>query len=368
MAIPAFIARHLGEQAYRRRIGKGLTEAHGRAGRRDIELSDLRAVVFSDHHRGVGDGADDFRALRARVLRRAGLVPRAGLRAVAAGRRRGAVGEQPAQGHEALRERARAGAPVRRPPAALLRQPRHGVAQQSLRRRSSWPATFRAPRSEEAVRVVITGSGEPLGTLFLVHGHQGTTRQRQPPGGAVLAPGRALRLGDAAAAHVLRQHLAGQRRPSCAASTTVRWRRGPTPMPSASSWWPATRTGPSSPTAGRRTWRPRPGPAERPTSRRRPAATTSRRRAAPARWRWRASCATTTTEPVALERPSYFNTGCCSFGDGDVTALEFSDEQVRLVRWLDDGGGVAAHPLEPARDLTEIFGRVTGQAPDRASR
>ena len=61
MAIPAFIARHLGEQAYRRRIGKGLTEAHGRAGRRDIELSDLRAVVFSDHHRGVGDGADDFR-------------------------------------------------------------------------------------------------------------------------------------------------------------------------------------------------------------------------------------------------------------------------------------------------------------------
>ena len=61
MAIPAFIARHLGEQAYRTRIARGLTEAHERAGRRDIELADLRAVVFSDHHRGVGDGADDFR-------------------------------------------------------------------------------------------------------------------------------------------------------------------------------------------------------------------------------------------------------------------------------------------------------------------
>ena len=68
-------------------------------------------------------------------------------------------------------------------------------------------------------------------------------------------------------------------------------------------------------------------------------------------------------QPVALERPSYFNTGCCSFGDGDVTALEFCGEQVRLVRWLDDGGGVAPHPLEPPRDLTEIFGRVTGRAP-----
>jgi hypothetical protein len=71
-------------------------------------------------------------------------------------------------------------------------------------------------------------------------------------------------------------------------------------------------------------------------------------------------------QPVALARPSYFNTGCCSFGDGDVTALELCDEQVRLVRWLDEGGGVAPHPLEPARDLTEIFGRVTGEAPDRA--
>jgi hypothetical protein len=66
---------------------------------------------------------------------------------------------------------------------------------------------------------------------------------------------------------------------------------------------------------------------------------------------------------VALERPSYFNTGCCSFGDGDVTGLEFAGGQVRLVRWLDDGGGVAPHALEPPRDLTDIFARVTGQAP-----
>ena len=36
-------------------------------------------------------------------------------------------------------------------------------------------------------------------------------------------------------------------------------------------------------------------------------------------------------QPVALERPSYFNTGCCSFGDGDVTALGVPPAgQVRL--------------------------------------
>ena len=60
MAIPAFIARHFGPEAYARQIGKGLSDAYGRAERRQVELGDLRAVVFSDHHRGRGDGADDF--------------------------------------------------------------------------------------------------------------------------------------------------------------------------------------------------------------------------------------------------------------------------------------------------------------------
>jgi hypothetical protein len=39
---------------------------------------------------------------------------------------------------------------------------------------------------------------------------------------------------------------------------------------------------------------------------------------------------------VELKKPSYFNTGCCAFLDGDVTGLEFSDGEIRLVRWPDD--------------------------------
>jgi len=39
---------------------------------------------------------------------------------------------------------------------------------------------------------------------------------------------------------------------------------------------------------------------------------------------------------IAFKKPSYFNTGCCSFLDGDVTGLEFSDGEIRLVRWPDD--------------------------------
>ena len=32
-------------------------------------------------------------------------------------------------------------------------------------------------------------------------------------------------------------------------------------------------------------------------------------------------------------KPCYFNTGCCSFSDGEITGLEISDGIIRLVRW-----------------------------------
>jgi hypothetical protein len=39
---------------------------------------------------------------------------------------------------------------------------------------------------------------------------------------------------------------------------------------------------------------------------------------------------------MAFKKPSYFNTGCCAFSDGDITGLELSDGEIRLVRWPDD--------------------------------
>jgi len=31
--------------------------------------------------------------------------------------------------------------------------------------------------------------------------------------------------------------------------------------------------------------------------------------------------------------PSYFNSGCCCFNDGDITGIEIADECIRLIRW-----------------------------------
>lgn len=60
-----------------------------------------------------------------------------------------------------------------------------------------------------------------------------------------------------------------------------------------------------------------------------------------------------------VDPPCYFNTGCCSFGDGDVTGLEIADGRIRLVRWLDDGGRPAPKLLAEA-GLADVFAAVRG--------
>jgi predicted phosphodiesterase len=52
--------------------------------------------------------------------------------------------------------------------------------------------------------------------------------------------------------------------------------------------------------------------------------------------------------------PCYFNTGCCSFGDGDVTGIEIANGMIRLVRWPADDGRPVAKVLEPAM-IRDIF-------------
>ncbi len=45
-------------------------------------------------------------------------------------------------------------------------------------------------------------------------------------------------------------------------------------------------------------------------------------------------------------KPSYFNTGCCCFSDGDITGIEIADGYLRLIKWTDSGG-------EPVKKILE---------------
>jgi UDP-2,3-diacylglucosamine pyrophosphatase LpxH len=60
----------------------------------------------------------------------------------------------------------------------------------------------------------------------------------------------------------------------------------------------------------------------------------------------------------SMHRPSYFNTGCCSFSDGDVTGIEIADGAIRLVRWPDDAGNPRAKVLQEAK-LLDVFKAVS---------
>lgn len=45
-------------------------------------------------------------------------------------------------------------------------------------------------------------------------------------------------------------------------------------------------------------------------------------------------------EAPATEKliPSYFNTGCCCFSDGDITGIEIESGYIRLIKWHDNNG------------------------------
>lgn len=47
-----------------------------------------------------------------------------------------------------------------------------------------------------------------------------------------------------------------------------------------------------------------------------------------------------------MAKPSYFNSGCCCFSDGDMTAIEIMGDSIRLVKWHEEKG-------EPVRTVLE---------------
>ncbi len=48
-------------KSYARRIKKGLDKSYDKAHQMEMDLSEMKLVIFSDHHKGAGDNADDFR-------------------------------------------------------------------------------------------------------------------------------------------------------------------------------------------------------------------------------------------------------------------------------------------------------------------
>jgi UDP-2,3-diacylglucosamine pyrophosphatase LpxH len=61
-------------------------------------------------------------------------------------------------------------------------------------------------------------------------------------------------------------------------------------------------------------------------------------------------------------RPAYFNTGCCKFSDGDITGLEIDEGMLRLIKWAapTSAGRPAERVVLREGSLREMFGRLRG--------
>jgi predicted phosphodiesterase len=53
-------------------------------------------------------------------------------------------------------------------------------------------------------------------------------------------------------------------------------------------------------------------------------------------------------------KPSYFNSGCCCFSDGDCTGIEISDQSISLVKWSKENG----RELLEQKPFTELLPRL----------
>jgi len=61
-----------------------------------------------------------------------------------------------------------------------------------------------------------------------------------------------------------------------------------------------------------------------------------------------------------MAKPSYFNSGCCCFNDGDISGIEISEGFIRLIKWESEKGVSIRKVLEEA-PLGYVFEKLGGE-------
>ena len=328
--------------SFQRAIGKGLSKAFDDKAteEHELELDTAKLVVFSDHHKGARDGADDFQRCERAYMAALGYYLEEGHRLYVLGDVEELWENSPDEPLEAY-------AKALELEAEFHRQGRYerfwgnhddywGHSPKVEKRLWRYYPQLKV---REALKLRITSRGESLGLLFLVHGHQGTVESQRFAWFSKL---------------VVRYFWRPlQRRFGFSATTpATNWELRARHNQALFAW---ARSHPAKPVliAGH-THKPVFGTSSPPKPDHRPlpeveAELDSARAKSPtdrdkiallrAELDWiEAIERGAEPAPIPIEPPCYFNTGCCSFPDGDVTGIEIADGMVRLVRWPDDDG------------------------------
>jgi UDP-2,3-diacylglucosamine pyrophosphatase LpxH len=350
----------LSSEKYRRRVAEGLDGAFQRAahGERHLDLSSARVVLVSDLHKGARDGADDFWRCERAYHAALGHYLEDDYTLVA-------MGDVEELWECWPREVLRSYPDTLALEAAFCTRGRYlrlwGNHDDHWRSEAEVAKHLRPIYGNrlvvaEGLRIRVFDGDEELGLLFLVHGHQGTSASDRWAGFARVAV-RSWRvvqritkrsLNTPATSHTLRQRHD---------EAMFRWARGrpgrePVVLIAGHTHHPVFWE----------SWRRHEDELEDVLLRRRQAGAPveelrelhAELELARAEFRWRDPA------PIPISPPCYFNTGCCAFADGDVTAIEIRDGQIKLVRWLNDEQRALPKVLAVA-DLSEVLRRVQGR-------
>jgi hypothetical protein len=336
---------------YQRNIAKGLSRAFDHEGTPEekVDLDTARIIVFSDHHKGGRDGADDFRGCERAYAAALAYYYERGFRLFA-------LGDVEELWECTPKEVVRAYEDVLRLEGRFHAGGRyerfygnHDVDWSDERQVSKHlDEFFDGLRVREALKVRILRGGEDLGLLFFAHGHQGT-----------LDSDRFAWLSKPVVRHIWRplQRRLNMRSTPPSRNFELRQKHDV-----AMYTW--ARTHPAKPVliAGHTHrpvfWTSQAPPKESIEELERELAACRAERTVPQEEKLaelssrlefaRAELREKGPQPIAIDPPCYFNTGCCSFGDGDITGIEIVDGVIRLVRWPDDDDKPLPKPLVEA--------------------
>lgn len=334
---------------YNRRIKKGLDRAFDDEATETIaaSLDELRLIVFSDHHKGARDGADDFRRCERAYNAALAYYLESDYQLYLLGDAEelwecdaGKVLESYAHTLELELDFHKAGRLRRFWGNHDDQWSRVGAVEKHL-------SDFKDLRVREALKLRVTGDRDASGLLFFVHGHQGTPDSdrwgwlSRLPVRFIWAP--IQRLTKIASTTPSKDWALRQRHDAA----MFAWARDHAERPvllAGHTHRPIFRTEKPTPKTA--------------ASRGVDGAQASKRAVEEFN---RAEARRVDPPAIDVDPPCYFNTGCCSYGDGDITGLEIADGKIRLVRWPDDDHHPARKVLAEA-ELSEIFRSVAAGA------
>jgi calcineurin-like phosphoesterase family protein len=307
-------------------IHAALTRAHEQAATREIVAGVDRYVIFSDHHKGSRDGADDFQRSERSYNAALAYYDARGYHLVELGDVEELWENEVDEVVDQYEHTLRLAASFQSDGRYTRLFGNHDIAWKDVRLFQDKMRRFGYGDVEpiEALRLVVNNSaGEPIVEFFLAHGHQGTASSDRYAWFSKVF----VRFGWRRLQRLLNRpwtnpsmdwNLRGQHAKDMetwAAKERVVLIAGHTHKPV---FFGAEKQ-PEQPVA------PGPGVGD--------AAEQEALRLARLQWDAAEKVRLANQPPIELDTPCYFNTGCCSFGDGDITGIEIRDGEIMLVRW-----------------------------------